>query len=129
VRMKVRIAVVAILGVLVLIAGVLVLMRTGTRTATVEKVLDNPGSYYGHLVRVEGTVSDDMPGVPGFHVFRLDDGTGKVWVITRLSAPSSGARIEVEGHVETGAKTGIPIVGSITVGTFMLEEKRSVAKQ
>ena len=123
--LKTRAVVVGVLGLLALTAGILVLVRTAPHSATVQDVLSDPEKYYGGVVRLTGTASGISPvAVKGFRIFHLTDGTGSIWVITRQSAPQSGARIGVQGRVNTGIKADLPVIGGLSLGTYFVEEKR-----
>jgi hypothetical protein len=34
--------------------------------------------------------------------YEIDDGTGRIWVVTRRGVPGRGARVGAKGHVYTG---------------------------
>jgi hypothetical protein len=38
----------------------------------------------------------------GTGAYELDDGTGKIWVVTRRGVPSRGSRVGAKGRVYTG---------------------------
>ena len=123
--LKKRAIIVGVIAVLALIAGILVLERNSAHSADVQQLLSDPGKYYGHVVRLTGTATAISPvAVRGFRVFHLTDATGSIWVITRQSAPPSGARITVQGRVNTGIKAALPWVGDLSYGAYFIEEKR-----
>ncbi len=71
------------------------------------KILDNPDKYYDKEVGITGTVEDSysVPLVGG--AYKLDDGTGELWVVSkRGSAPRRGARVGAKGRVYTGFNWG-----------------------
>ncbi len=49
----------------------------------------------------------------------LDDGTGRIWVMTTKGVPSRGARVGASGRVQTGVS-----FGGRTYGTVLEEEHR-----
>lgn len=67
----------------------------------------NPGKYVNKEVVVAGTVRDSygvnipLTNVRG-GVYKIDDGTGSVWVFTEKSVPSKGARVGVKGKLQNG---------------------------
>ena len=84
------------------------LLLTGTFLFTacperqsINKILADPDRYHNKEVGVAGTVTDSY-GALGTGAYELDDGTGKIWVVTRRGVPSRGARIGAKGHVYTG---------------------------
>jgi hypothetical protein len=68
---------------------------------SISKVLDDPGRYRNKDVAIGGRVTDSF-GLLGNGAYELDDGTGKIWVITRRGVPSRGAQIGVKGRVHNG---------------------------
>ena len=67
----------------------------------------NPSKYVNKEVVVAGTVRDSYGiNVPltNIHggVYKIDDGTGSVWVLTEKSVPSKGTRIGVKGVLQNG---------------------------
>ena len=70
---------------------------------SLQQVQTQPGRFVDHSVTVSGTVTTAW-GVPfvGFNVYRLDDGTGEITVVsTDRRVPGKGARVEVRGKVRT----------------------------
>jgi hypothetical protein len=66
----------------------------------------NPGRYAGREISVAGNVSSSF-GLMGVGAFQVDDGTGKIWVMSQnYGVPSKGARVGVKGRVIQGASLG-----------------------
>jgi hypothetical protein len=73
----------------------------------------NPGRYANHTVTIDGVVTSSwgVPLVP-FKLYKVDDGTGEVTVLSQDSRiPSRGARVRVKGRVEDVATLGGQAVG------------------
>ena len=90
--------------VLVLAAAVL---SAACEKTNIGKILDNPDRYYDKEVGVVGTVEDSysVPFVGG--AYKLDDGTGELWIVTkRGSTPRRGAKIGAKGRVYNGITFG-----------------------
>lgn len=69
-------------------------------------ILRDPGRYSGKEVTIAGEVVNSF-GVLGQGAFELDDGTGRMWVLSMgFSVPSRGARVAVTGRVESGVTFG-----------------------
>lgn len=84
------------------------------------KINSDPDRYFDKEVGVVGTVTDSygVPFVGG--AYELDDGTGKIWVVTeRQGVPSKGARVGVKGRVFNG-----PALRGRTFGTAVRESER-----
>ncbi|HEX8706994.1 MAG TPA: hypothetical protein VF723_01925 [Pyrinomonadaceae bacterium] len=102
-----------------LIAGALLLTACPQRES-ISKVLGDPGKYHNKEVGIAGTVTDSY-GALNIGAYELDDGTGKIWVMTKQGVPSRGARIGAKGHVYTGFN-----YGGRSFGTILEESGRSV---
>jgi hypothetical protein len=70
---------------------------------TISKINADPNRYLDKEVGIVGRVTDSygVPFVGG--AYELDDGTGKIWVVTQQGVPSRGARVGVKGRVYSGA--------------------------
>jgi hypothetical protein len=63
----------------------------------IKTLLDDPSRFDKQTVRIAGDVGDAI-GVLGYGAYRVDDGTGKLLVVTKAGgAPRSGAKVGVEG--------------------------------
>jgi hypothetical protein len=87
-----------------ILAGALALTACPSKT-TISKINQDPGRYRNKEVGLIGTVTNSY-GVLGNGVYELDDGTGRIWVVTTRGVPSRGARIGVSGRVYTGLEYG-----------------------
>jgi hypothetical protein len=85
---------------------------------TISKINADPGRYRNKEVGVAGTVTDSY-GVLGNGAYEIDDGTGKLWVITKRGVPSRGSRVGAKGRVYTGFS-----YGGRTFGTVIEESDR-----
>ena len=89
------------------------------RSARVVDLRDNPGRYYNHTVSIDGVVTSafSVPLVP-FKLYRVDDGTGEVTVISQNGrTPTSGARVRVKGQVDD-----LAVLGGQAVGLHLREQ-------
>jgi hypothetical protein len=90
----------------------------------------NPSKFEGKKVAIVGTVENSYgisaPILRGFRggAYKIDDGTGEIWVLTNSSVPSKGVRVGVKGKIQTG----ITINGK-NYGLALIEEDRKFAKQ
>jgi hypothetical protein len=75
---------------------------------SIADIEDNPSKYYDKEVAVAGTVKDaygvSIPllknGQGG--AYKIDDGSGSIWVITQRNVPTKGAQVGVKGKVQNG---------------------------
>lgn len=89
---------------LLLVAAVFLLTACPSQTS-ISKINADPARYRDKEVGIAGTVRDSY-GALGQGAYEIDDGTGRLWVVTRRGVPSRGARIGVKGHVYTGFNFG-----------------------
>lgn len=92
------------------------------RLNPIKTLLDDPSQYDQQTVRIVGTV-EDAAGIAGFGLYRLNDGTGTITVVTKQNgAPRSGATVGVEGEFRTAFTLGTESVAAV------MEKKRFVPK-
>ena len=75
-----------------------------TSIADIER---NPSRYENKEVVIAGTVKDsygvNVPGTPiRGGAYKVDDGTGSIWIITEEGVPSKGSEVGVKGIVGNG---------------------------
>ena len=79
------------------------LLLTGCATTRIGRINADPSRYQNRDVRVEGSVTNSF-GALGAGGYQVDDGTGKIFVIsTGSGVPSKGSRVLVSGMVMNGA--------------------------
>jgi hypothetical protein len=83
-----------------MLAAALLTTACPSRT-TISKINGDPGRYRDRDVSIAGTVTDSY-GVLDRGAYELDDGTGKIWVVTERGVPSRGAKVGAKGRVYTG---------------------------
>jgi hypothetical protein len=94
----------------------LALALTGCGTTRINRVLSDPGRYQNRNVTVEGRVTSaygaSLPGlnIPG--VYQVDDGTGKIYVVSTRGVPTKDARVRVKGTVTPGLNVGCRSFGT-----------------
>lgn len=64
----------------------------------------DPSRYRDKEVSIAGTVTDSygvsIPGTGiGGGAYEVDDGTGKIWIVTKDAVPARGAKVGVRGKV------------------------------
>jgi hypothetical protein len=105
----------------VIFASALALAACPSQT-NIGKITADPDRYMDKEVGIVGRVTDSygIPFVGG--AYELDDGTGRIWVVTeRGSTPSKGARVALKGRVYSG-----PTIRGRNVGMAVREEDRRV---
>jgi hypothetical protein len=68
----------------------------------IRDITADPGRYNNKEVTIVGRVTNSY-GALGYGAFEIDDGTGRMWVVTeKYGVPSKGAVIGVSGRVLPG---------------------------
>ena len=74
---------------------------------SIADIESNPAKYQNKETAVAGVVLDSYGiNIPGTMVrggaYKIDDGTGTIWVFTENSVPTKGTQIGITGTVGTG---------------------------
>lgn len=103
---KTRIQLLAVGVVLLLgVSGALSACKGGG-TTSIKTLLDDPSRFDKQTVRIAGTV-DQGVGIGGYGTYHVDDGTGKLWVVSQGGgAPRNGAKVGVEGEFRSAFTLG-----------------------
>lgn len=88
-----------------LILAVAFLTTACPSQTNISKINADPGRYRNKEVGIVGTVTDSY-GALGNGAYEIDDGTGKLWVVTRRGVPSRGSRVGAKGYIHTGFNWG-----------------------
>jgi hypothetical protein len=73
-----------------------------TESITIADINRDPGRFRDKDVSITGQVVTSF-GAVGEGAYQVDDGTGRIWVLTeRGGVPGQGARVRVTGRVTTG---------------------------
>lgn len=108
-------------GKLLLILTVLAgLFLTGCGTVRIRQILDQPNRFRNRTVRVEGSVNNSF-GALMAGLYQVDDGTGKIYVLSNTGVPRKGAKVSVKGQVMEGIT-----FGARSFGTAIREESHRV---
>ncbi len=95
----------AVLLSLILIVGFIA--TACPKRTTIANIEDNPSKYYNKEVAVAGRVdtsygiSIPIIGESG-GIYKISDGTGSIWVVTRRNVPTRGAQMGVKGRIQSG---------------------------
>jgi hypothetical protein len=75
-------------------------------TTSIKTLLDDPGRFDNHVVRVGGSVTHAV-GLLVYGAYQLNDGTGTITIVSKHSgAPREGAKVGVEGQFHAGFTLG-----------------------
>jgi hypothetical protein len=81
----------------------------GCAPLTIGRITADPSRYQNRSVRVSGTVTNSV-AVLGKGGYQIEDGTGRIYVISGSGVPSRGSRVTVTGRVAPGVQVlGTPV--------------------
>ncbi len=104
-----------ILAVLLAVGGLMVAGCKGDRIM-ISKILERPDYYRDRDVVVAGRVTETHAVnlfIAEAGAYQLDDGSGKIWVITKTGVPERGDELGVKGRVDGGVKLFGESFGSV----------------
>lgn len=100
--------------------GGLLLLLAGCAPVRIGRILADPLRYQNRQVQVEGTVTGGVNAFVG-GAYQVDDGTGRIFVLSGGGAPKRGDRVRVKGRVQNG----VTVLGR-GYGTAISEKDRRV---
>jgi hypothetical protein len=103
---------------LILVLAMSFFVTACPKRETISKINADPSRYSNKEVSVAGTVRDSY-GLLNYGVYEIDDGTGRLLVVTMRGTPSRGAKVGAKGRIYTGAS-----YGGRSFGTVMEETDR-----
>ena len=92
-------------AVVVATLSVSALASAACASRTVNQVLADPSRYRDREVRLSGAVVDSYSFV-NRGAYRIDDGTGQLWVVSDKGVPRTSARVTVKGTIREGFNLG-----------------------
>ena len=78
-------------------------LLSGCGSVKIARINADPSRFRNQTVHVTGTVVNSV-GVLGAGGYQIDDGTGKIYVVSKSGVPSRGSRVTVTGSVMSGAQ-------------------------
>jgi hypothetical protein len=89
-------------ALLFVVCALSVVLTACPQHPSIGELTSNPARYAGKEVAVAGTVVSSF-GLLGSGAFELDDGTGRIWVLSQsYGVPGKGAKVGVTGNVTEG---------------------------
>jgi hypothetical protein len=99
--------------VAIAVLSAIMLLTAGCATK-ISDIQANPAKYEGKKISVSGTVSEVFwLGILSTGAYLLDDGSGTIWVVTRVSPPEKGEKASAKGTVSAGFKIGDKTLGVV----------------
>ncbi len=95
---------------------------SGCATRSINHILADPSRYARKDVRIQGNVTESY-SVLGTGAYQIDDGTGRLWVVSKQGVPRKGARVQVKGRIREGFSLGelVRLPKQIESGLVMIE--------
>lgn len=93
-------------------------------TDKLSDLANNPASFANKDVTVAGEVTKvyELPlGIANIAAYRVNDGTGQAWVISRAGAPREGDKVGLKGTVRPEGR-----IGSEVLTNVIMERQRKV---
>ncbi len=93
-------------------------------TDKLRDITDRPAAFANKEVTVAGEVTKvyELPlGIADLAAYRVSDGTGQAWVLSRAGAPREGDKVGLKGTVRPEGK-----IGSETLLNVIMEKERKV---
>jgi hypothetical protein len=104
-----------------------VLFLTSCEQKSINQILADPQRYANREVAVVGNVVKSY-SVMGNGAYQIDDGTGKLWVVSKTGVPREGARVAVKGKIRDGYNFGdlgsvLKLPEAVRSGLVMIESE------
>ncbi|MCU1273583.1 MAG: nucleic acid binding, OB-fold, tRNA/helicase-type [Bryobacterales bacterium] len=77
------------------------LLLSSCASTRIGRINADPSRYQNRVVHVEGRVTNSF-GALGTGGYQLDDGSGRIYVISNRGVPSRGSKVAVSGRVMSG---------------------------
>ena len=107
-----------------LVVSMLALLLVACEKKTINQIKADPNRYVQHEVGIEGQVVRSY-SVLGKGAYEVDDGTGKLWVVSDKGVPRTGTRVAVKGKIKDGFNLGsiVKLPEMISSGMVMIESE------
>jgi hypothetical protein len=113
-----------------LVLAIGILATACPKRTSIGDIEANPSRFYDKTVAVAGTVENSygvsIPIVRNGSggIYKIDDGTGEIWVLTNRTVPSRGAQLGVKGKIQNGVN-----FNGKNYGLVLIEDDRRFAKR
>ena len=101
-------------------------------TRKINDLLADPGRYRNDTVQLSGEVVDSY-SVANRGAYRIDDGTGQLWIVSDNGVPRKTARVTVKGTVREGFNLGsiadaLKLPPGIAAGMVLMESSHKAKR-
>jgi len=113
-----------------ILAGAVLLafvLQTGCAVRSINQIMADPQKYANKEVGIKGEVTESY-SVIGHGAYRVDDGTGRLWVVSDKGVPRKGAKIVAKGTIKDAYNFGdlgslIKLPEQASSGMVMIEKE------
>jgi hypothetical protein len=109
---------------LMLLLGAVSLSALGCATTTINHILAEPQRYRQKDVHLAGNVTESL-SLLGQGAYKLDDGTGTIWVVSTHGVPRKGAEVKVKGKIRDVVDLGTLVKLPQQVGSGLVMTETS----
>ena len=91
----------------------------------ISRILADPTAFLQRDVTVAGRVTrvlDPTSGLLNLAAYQVDDGSGRIWVVSRRGAPRQGQEVGLKGRIRQDLNLGVG--GELLVGAVVNEIDR-----
>jgi hypothetical protein len=81
------------------------LVSAACASKTINQILADPSRYRDRQVELSGAVVESY-SLANRGLYRIDDDTGQLWVVSDRGTPRKGARVTVKGTIREGFNLG-----------------------
>ena len=105
------------------ILALLALVAAGCEGRTINQIKAEPNRYANHDVAIAGNVVQSY-SVLGRGAYEIDDGTGRLWIVSERGVPRKGARVVARGKIRDAFDLGsiIKLPEAVSSGMVMIED-------
>lgn len=104
------------IGLSLIALFVLVILIGCSNRTKISDILGNTNKFMNHDVLVGGKIVNTYAVnliIAEAGVYQIDDGTGKIWVITKNGVPEQGRTVDLKGTVSSGMRIGGESFGAV----------------
>jgi hypothetical protein len=101
---------------------VVALLASGCEQKSIRQIKAEPSRYAHREIAVVGNVIRSF-SVLGRGAYEIEDGTGKLWVVSETGVPREGARVVVRGTIRDAYDLGsfVKLPEPVSSGLVMIE--------
>jgi hypothetical protein len=107
--------------------ALLFLFMVGCEQKSISQIKADPSRYANREVAVDGTVVRSF-SVLGRGAFEIEDGTGKLWVVSEKGVPREGSKVLVKGTIRDAFNLSsfVKLPEAVSSGMVMIESSHRV---